>query len=242
MAGQSISKSWLIIRRGIRYSYDYLGMVIAASALWFITGFLPMLVVTSFSKYLQSPAVIGAAIVLTVTAIGPSTAAVHGIVVRILQNEDVRVREFFTFFQKFFWRGVALILLNVLILLILASDLVFTLNSPNRIIQMLSGIWIYFFIFWVLMSNYIFPFLVNQNIGVFLTMKRSALLALDNLVVTIFLSLAVMLVAVLSVILAAPVLLLMLGIIAFLQNVGFHELMQKYDDAPSQDTTIEGEV
>ena len=59
---------------------------------------------------------------------------------------------------------------------------------------------------------------------------------------TIFLSLAVMLVAVLSVILAAPVLLLMLGIIAFLQNVGFHELMQKYDDAPSQDTTIEGEV
>ena len=115
-----------------------------------------MLVVTSFSKYLQSPAVIGAAIVLTVTAIGPSTAAVHGIVVRILQNEDVRVREFFTFFQKFFWRGVALILLNVLILLILASDLVFTLNSPNRIIQMLSGIWIYFFIFWVLMSNYIF--------------------------------------------------------------------------------------
>ena len=44
MAGQSISNSWLIIRRGIRYSYDYLGMVIAASALWFITGFLPMLV------------------------------------------------------------------------------------------------------------------------------------------------------------------------------------------------------
>jgi hypothetical protein len=52
---------------------------------------------------------------------------------------------------------------------------------------------------------------------------------------------AVMLVAVLSVILAAPVLLLMMGIIAFLQNVGYRELMQKYD-APSQDTTIEGEV
>ena len=96
------------------------------------------------------------------------------------------------------------------------------------------------------MSNYIFPFLVNQNIGVLLTMKRSALLALDNLVVTIILSVAVLIVAVLSVILAAPVLLLMLGIIAFLQNVGYHELMQKYDDAPSQETTvettIEGEV
>ena len=89
------------------------------------------------------------------------------------------------------------------------------------------------------MSNYIFPFLVNQNIGVFLTMKRSALLALDNLVVTIALSVAVLIVVVLSVILAAPVLLLMLGIIAFLQNVSYHELMQKYDDAPSQGTTVE---
>ena len=62
MAGQSISKSWLIIRRGIRYSYDYLGMVIAASALWFITGFFPILVVTSFSKFIQNPAVIGVGI------------------------------------------------------------------------------------------------------------------------------------------------------------------------------------
>ncbi|NLY29871.1 MAG: DUF624 domain-containing protein [Firmicutes bacterium] len=239
MAGQSISKSWLIIRRGIRYSYDYLGMVIAASALWFITGFFPILVVTSFSKFIQNPAVIGVGIFLTVVTMGPATAAVHGIATRIVQNEDVRVREFFTFFQKFFSRSAALVLLNVLILLILASDLIFTLNSPNKFIQMLSGIWIYFFIFWALMSNYIFPFLVNQNIGVFLTMKRSALLALDNLVVTIALSVAVLIVVVLSVILAAPVLLLMLGIIAFLQNVSYHELMQKYDDAPSQGTTVE---
>ena len=36
MAGQSLSKSWLIFRRGIRYSYDYLGMVLATSALGFL--------------------------------------------------------------------------------------------------------------------------------------------------------------------------------------------------------------
>jgi uncharacterized membrane protein YesL len=91
-----------------------------------------------------------------------------------------------------------------------------------------------------LMANYIFPFLVNQDIGVFLTMKRAVLLALDNIVVTIFLAIAVLLVVVLSVILAAPVLLLMMGTVAFLQNVGYGELMRKYDAEP-EDTTIDVE-
>ncbi len=239
MAGQSISKSWQIIRKGFRYSYDYLGMVIASSALWFVTGFFPILIVTSFNKYIQSPIAYGVAVLVTLIVLGPSTAAVHGIAAAILDNEDTRVREFFKFFRKYFWRSTALMLLNVLILLILASDLIFTLNNPNRFIQMLSGIWVYFFIFWALMSNYIFPFVVNQDVGVLLTMKRSALLALDNLVVTIILSLAVLIVVVLSVVLAAPVLLLMLGIIAFLQNVGYRELMQKYDEAPTQTTADE---
>ena len=77
---------------------------------------------------------------------GPATAAVHGIAARIVQNEDVRVREFFTFSRSFL-ASAALVLLNVLILLILASDSIFTLNSPNKFIQMLSGIWIYFLFF-----------------------------------------------------------------------------------------------
>jgi hypothetical protein len=115
MAGQSISKSWLIFRRGIRYSYDYLGMVMRPVPSGFLWVSLPMLVVTSFSNYIQNPAVIGVAIVLTVQPLGPATAAVHGMIVRSLTNEDVRVREFFRHF-RFFWRGVGLILLNVLIL------------------------------------------------------------------------------------------------------------------------------
>ncbi|NMB11789.1 MAG: DUF624 domain-containing protein [Firmicutes bacterium] len=234
MAGQSISKSWLIFRKGIRHSYDYLGMVLATSALWFFVGFLPILVVTAFSQYIQNPIVVGIAIVLTPVTFGPATAAVHAMITRILDREDVAVREFFGHFRRFFGRGLGLILLNVLILAILGSDFVFTINNPNKIIRMLSGIWIYFFIFWALMSNYIFPFLVNQDIGVFLTMKRAALLALDNIVVTIFLTIAVVIVMVLSVVLAAPVLLLMMGIIAFLQNVGYRELMQKYDTEPEQ--------
>ena len=90
------------------------------------------------------------------------------------------------------------------------------------------------------MSNYIFPFLVNQDIGVFLTMKRAALLALDNLVVTILLTVSVVLVAGISIILAAAVLLLMMGIIAFLQNIAYRVLMQKYDEDDEEEIAIEG--
>ena len=227
--GQSLSKSWLVFRKGIRYSYDYIGMVMAASALWFFIGFLPLLVATTFSTYIKNPTVVGIALALTLVTLGPATAAVHAMMARILAREEVMVREFFQHFSRFFGRSIGIVLLNVLILAILASDFVFTINHSNNIVRMLSGIWVYFFIFWALMSNYIFPFLVNQDIGVFLTMKRAALLALDNAVVTIFLTISVVLVAGLSIVLAAAVLLLMMGIIAFLQNVAYLELMQKYD-------------
>ncbi|NMB46503.1 MAG: DUF624 domain-containing protein [Firmicutes bacterium] len=241
MAGQSISKSWQIFRKGIRYSYDYLGMVMATSALWFFAGFLPILVVTTLSKYIKNPAVVGVAMVLTLITLGPATAAVHAMMAKILDREDVGVREYFHHFRRFFGRSVGLVLLNVLILVILGCDFFFTINNPNKIIRMLSGIWVYFFIFWALMSNYVFPFLVNQDIGIFLTMKRAVLIALDNMVVTIFLTIAVVLIMVLSVILAAPVLLLMMGIVAFLQNVGYRELMQKYDtDTEEMAADVEG--
>jgi uncharacterized membrane protein YesL len=239
MAGQSLSKSWLIFRRGIRYSYDYLGMVLATSALWFFVGFSPLLVVTTFSNHIQNPAVVGVAIVLTLVTFGPATAAVHAMIAKILDKEDVTVRGFFRHFRCFFGRALGLTLLNVLILVNLGSDFIFTINNPNKIIRMLSGIWIYFFIFWALMSNYIFPFLVNQDIGVFMTMKRAVLLALDNLVVTIFLTIEVVIVAILSIVLAAPVLLLMMGIIAFLQNVGYRELMQKYPEPEQVPAEVE---
>ncbi len=201
----------------------------AASALWFFIGFLPLLVATTFSTYIKNPTVVGIALALTLVTLGPATAAVHAMMARILAKEEVMVREFFQHFSRFFGRSIGIVLLNVLILAILASDFVFTINHSNNIVRMLSGIWVYFFIFWALMSNYIFPFLVNQDIGVFLTMKRAALLALDNAVVTIFLTISVVLVAGLSIVLAAAVLLLMMGIIAFLQNVAYLELMQKYD-------------
>jgi uncharacterized membrane protein YesL len=241
MAGQSLRKSWQIFRKGIRYSYDYLGMVMASSVLWFFVGFLPLLVVTTFSKYIKNPAVFGVAIALTLVTFGPATAAVHTMIAKILDKEDVTVREFFRHFRRFFGRGVGLVLLNVLILAILGSDFLFTINNPNKIIRLLSGIWIYFFIFWALMANYIFPFLVNQDIGVFLTMKRAVLLALDNIVVTIILAIEVLLIVVLSVVLAAPVLLLMMGIIAFLQNVGYRELMQKYETGEEATVDVEPE-
>lgn len=201
----------------------------ATSALWFFIGFLPLLVATTFSTYIKNPIVVAVALALTLITLGPATAAVHAMISRILAKEDVLVREFFQHFTQFFGRSVGLVLLNGLIIAILVSDFVFTINYPNNVVRALSGIWVYFFIFWALMSNYIFPFLVNQDIGVFLTMKRAALLALDNAIVTIMLTISVVLVAGLSIVLAAPVLLLMMGMIAFLQNIAYLEVMQKYD-------------
>lgn len=229
MAGESIAKSWMIFRKGIRNSYDYVGMVMATSALWFFIAFLPLLAATTFSTYLKSPAVAGVAALLTLITFGPATAAVHAMIARILDKEEVLVREFFFYFKKYFTKSVLLVLLNALLLAILFSDFLFSINNPSTFFRLLSGIWIYFMIFWVMMSNYIFPFLVHQDIGVLRVMQRAALLALDNAVVTLLLTVMVVVVAVLNIVITAGVLLLMMGIIAFLQNGAFLELMKKYE-------------
>ncbi|NLK08198.1 MAG: DUF624 domain-containing protein [Firmicutes bacterium] len=232
--GKSLRLSWQILKKSVRCAYDYVGMVMASSALWFVVGFLPLLLATTFSNYIKSPVILAAALILTLVTFGPATAAVHAMISKILAKEEVLVREYFQYFIDFFSRSVGLVWLNSLIVVILVTDFMFTINHSNKIIRAVSGIWVYAFLFWAMMSNYIFPFLVNQNIGVVLAMKRSALLALDNVLVTIVLTVSVAFIAGLSIVLAAAVLLLMMGVIAFFQNMAYRELMQKYDALPEE--------
>ena len=64
-------------------------------------GLMPLLAVTTFHTHISNPVVFGIAIVLTLVTLGPATAAVHAMMARILDKEEVLVREFFRHFRHF---------------------------------------------------------------------------------------------------------------------------------------------
>ncbi len=229
MAGQSLSLSWSILKQSLRMSYDYIGMVLAMSSIWAFTAFLPLIVVSALAERIANPLVVAVSLLLTVVTFGPATAAVHGVIGEIVQGEDVRVWDFWKFWRRFFGRGLAITLINILLFAIIITDIYFGLVTTNMIFRLLIGLWVYFLVFLMMVNNYTFPFLVRQKIGAIAAFKKSALLVLDNLVVTLVIGLFLALFTILNVVIAAGLILLLAGVTAFVQNIAYVELMKKYD-------------
>lgn len=221
--------SWTIIKSSIAKAYERIGMVLATSTLWFLCTLWPLLVISIFGERLTGIWVL-AAILLTLLSLGPATAASHGIMVQIIQNKDVNVRDFFRFWRQYLVKSVGLIVLLEVLFFIVLFDLYFGAVASHWVFKLLWGIWFYFLIFLILVSNFPFPFLVNQNTGIFTALKRSVLIVLDNIVVALAIGLFVVLFTVLSIITGAGMILLLGGVVALTQNIAYTELMKRYDE------------
>ena len=120
-------------------------------------------------------------------------------------------------------------LVTIILLLIVVIDIYFGMVTTSKFWQLLMGLWVYFGVFVLLLSNYTYPFLVHQSIGVFQIFRRSALLVLDNLVVTLLVGLFLLVFTVFNFVIAAGLILLLGGVTACVQNVAYEEITKKYD-------------
>lgn len=224
-----IRQVWQITKQSFKSGYEYIGMLMLSNAVWFVIAFFPMLVITFLR--VENVVLFFTALVVTPIIFGPATAGIHYIINKLVHREETAIVDFKIGFRKYFGRSLGLVLLNAFILAVLVADLVFSINHPNTIIRFSSGIWLYFIIFWYILIQYIFPLLVQQDIGVITIMKRAALLAMDNMLFSIFMALVNFIILVASLILAAPVLLFLMGLTAFVQNYALVEVMKKYESA-----------
>ena len=87
----------------------------------------------------------------------------------------------------------------------------------------------------MLLLQYAFPFLVQQDINIFLALKRSAMLLFDNLLVSLMLLLLGGFLTFISVMLVIPLIILWFAMISFMQNYVTVELLQKYSNDHSKD-------
>lgn len=223
----SFGQSWQMLIKALKLSYEHMGKVMLMNIAWFVLGFLPFLAFTYLP--LDHNVFFVASLVLSVITLGGAMAAIHYVMNLILDREEVTLRDFWKGFKRFVLRGSVLFLLAILGFVLLIFNIWFSANYPSTIFMILSGFWIWGILFWASLHQFVFPFVINQDIGIFLSIKRAALLTLDNPLVSIVLIVLNLIVIVLSALLAAPILIFTASFLAILQNCFYREMMLKYD-------------
>jgi hypothetical protein len=244
--------------RGIREAYDFLGSVLAMSALVAVVA-LPLgsgvfALVLWFQERsgvsaARSP---GAAILLALVIVGaltgPLLAGCYGLARQIVGREDPGLGELFRE-ARLRWRsGMALGALQTGVALVLLADAVFFASLRIAGLRWLSVVFIYAMLFWGLMGVYQWPLLVDDRAGggspprLRAVVRKSALLVLDNFALSLVLGLVGLLFTIVCVATGAGLVLLWAGTLAFLQTTALRELWRKYGilppepDVPSEET------
>src|SRR5690554_2289208 len=216
------SGSWRVFVQALKTGYEHIGKVMLYNLFWFALGFSPVLLMTYLP--IESNVFYLGSIIVTFFTLGGSTVAVHYVMNRVISGEEVVVKDFWIGFKKFFVRGSVLLFLAILGFTILVFNIWFSGNYPSTVFLILSGFWIWGIIYWYAMQQFVFPFLTQQDIGFFLTLKRAALITLDNPLASGILVVISLIIIILSTVLAAPILIFVASFLAILQNLFYREL------------------
>ena len=229
--------------RALKLSYEHIGKVMLTNLIWFVAGFLLLLLFTYVP--VESNWIFLLVVVGTPITIGGSFAAVHHRMNAIVKGEDTVMGDLWGGFKRYFLRGAVLTVLAVLGFGILFFNIWFSQNYPSKLFLVLSGFWIWGIVLWYAIHQFVLPFVVNQNAGVFKALKKAALIVLDNPWPSFLLMLFSLIVTALSVLFAAPLLIFLASFLALLQNCFYHELMVKYErlaeEQAQQEEELEGE-
>lgn len=205
------------------------------SFFWYVLAFIPARLVYAVVEELPAINTYLIFCLVVVFLSGPFTAAVYSMVHSMLQGETVAPLEYFTRFRKHYRTSVKLTLALVIIFVILRVDLQFFLTNDIPWMQYVSVVWIYLTLFWLLMIQYVYPVMVRKERSLLDTLKVSALLALDNIVVSLMVFVTGLLVLFLCILTQIPALLFMAGTLSFLHVTALNTIITKYGRGEAQD-------
>jgi len=232
-------QSWRTFVKALKLSYEHIGKVMLTNLVWFGIGFAPMLIF-SYIPFFQTDVFFLLSILATFITMGGATGAVHYRMNLVLQGEDTTLKDVWEGLKRYWLRSTILLVLGIFGIVLLIFNIWFSQNYPFTLFLVLSGIWIWGMIFWIALHQYVFPFLVNQNIGVLKALKRGALIVLDNPLPSVILLVLSAIVVALSLVFAAPLLIFVASFLAIVQNCFYHELMLKYEEQDNSEK-LEGE-
>lgn len=236
--------------------YDYLQLVVFGNVIWCL-AWTPA---AAFATARIGNFPLKAAVVLLLASVGagPVWMGLAQLSRAIADREDPRMAQLLTGLRAFFGRGVALFLVNVAFIAVCLFDVwwwsTFTRQRWSQLASfVVTTLWVYVLLFWLIMQAFCAPFIVRENIGVARALRKSALLVLDNLgyATMVMLQIAVLM-AIMSLWIVVPgqakatlmglalmvLFFLFAGFVSLLGTEALDDLMQKYQ--PAQDSEEEG--
>ncbi|MDQ4078047.1 MAG: DUF624 domain-containing protein [Chloroflexota bacterium] len=193
--------AWTTLSLSLRLFFRRLGIFLVGNILWLL---LSLLLVTW-------PAATGGLFYLAHRVVREE---------RDLDPHYARVADFWTGFRRYGLQSTIVVLLDLGVLIILATALRFYLNSPVEPLRWLIGPIFVVLATWLGMQVYLFPLLITSaEQGIVTVVRRAFLTAISYPLDTLLLLLSLFLLSVACLALAGPVLLLLFALLALIQTM-----------------------
>jgi uncharacterized membrane protein YesL len=155
----------------------------------------------------------------------------------MVEAKDSPIKQYFLGMKQYCWQGFILTLIHLLIFILVIVNMNFYLQLKG-FGMILAGVAFWCGIFVALQSLYAYAILVQHNVSIRKTLKRSFLLLLDNLWVTIGVFIFFILFFVFSLLSGVGPILFMMSCIAMLGNNALYEIMTKYEKKPEPEQAL----
>jgi len=226
--------------------YDHLGRCILLNLLWSLfslpwLGLTFLLLSIGWTQIAAGRFLLGcmvAAVSVQQLIISPISAGLWTVTARWAHYQSAAVREFFPAVKKFFGRGIVLWLLFTLVALLLAVNASFYRHLPGKFAILgafAAGLMGWAHLFLCLVQIYVFPLLVQQDLSIKKSLRRSASVVLDNVWYTLLLWVLTTVVLLIGLISMAGLLFISVGLVGVIANTGLREILKKYEPEKKAD-------
>jgi len=225
---------WKTLKKWLGDAYDYLGLVLVSSFVWFGVTLGGLAVLTSIGLFKHPIALLAGAASLYVFLIAPVTAGVYVLARKMVTRDDPSVMDIVLGFREFLVASWALGFAQVLVTLAIAVNAWFYLSHGGIALKLLGVLAAYVLLLWALSATYHFPTMIEQRPGVLKILKRGFLLALDNLGFTCGVFFVIILLTCFCAVTLLGLPLLYLGLVSILHTRALRALFVKYEVLPPE--------
>lgn len=220
-----------ILWKSVVNCYDDLFPVVGMNLLWLLISVpvvaVIVLVLTLFGLPPEGSFLV--AILLAMILPSPASLGIHLYANLLVKEERVEFDLFWSGLRTYWKRGLVLFAIGFAGLALLGVNLVFYATNQSSVLKLVSILWIYAIVLWLMMQLYINPLLVEQeDKSIKLILRNAFVLTLDNLVPSAILLIILVVLSAVSVGIALLVALLTGSFLAIVETRAVLTYLEKY--------------